>query len=148
MKQKSSWDTKNDKVDVNIMQDDIEDVSKKFKETETVYQNEEKRPSNKHDSCYAKMKQKSYRVPKNDITKFDVGSMTSEEVEEKIKELYQKVDGVWECLACNYTSTNKSSHVRRHIEIHLDGLSYTCTMSNKAFRSKSYPTPHKSTHHT
>ena len=129
------------------MQDDIEDVSKKFKETETVYQNEGIRPSNKHDSGYAKMKQKSYRVPKNDITKFDVGSMTSEEVEEKIKELYQKVDGVWECLACNYTSSNKSSHVRRHIEIHLDGLSYTCNMCNKEFRSKSYLTTHKYTHH-
>ena len=32
----------------------------------------------------------------------EVGSMTSEEIEVKRNELFQKVDGVWKCLKCDY----------------------------------------------
>ena len=72
---------------------------------------------------------RQYARPANN----DVTSFTSEEIEEKIKELYQKVDGVWTCMACDYTST-KSTNVYRHVEIHMDGLSYSCNLCNKEFR--------------
>ena len=90
---------------------------------------------NNDDSDHTKIRGQSVRVPHNDIIKFDVGSMTHEEIEVKIKELYQKVDGVWRCLACDTTS-NMGGNIKRHIETHLDGLSYTCNMCNKVFRSK------------
>ena len=54
--------------------------------------------------------------PSNDVEKFDVSSMNPGELQRKIKELYQKVDGVWECMACNYTSALNSSHLIRHIK--------------------------------
>ena len=90
-------------------------------------------------------RRQSVRVSKNDTAKFDMGSMTPEEIEVKIKELYQKVDGVWRCLACDYT-TPHSSTIRRHIETHLDGLSYSCNMCNKEFRSKASLDDHKRNH--
>ena len=126
--------------DSKFRQDDNEDVNVElFKEEEAQvgYENEERRLINTDDSNHPKKSRQSVRVPQNDIAKFEVGSMTPKEIEMKIKELYQKVDGVWKCLACDYTSSRSySGHMRRHIETHLDGLSYPCNMCTKEFRSK------------
>jgi hypothetical protein len=69
--------------------------------------------------------------------------MTAEEIEIKKKELYQKIDGIWSCMACSYTTTNKSSDIKKHVETHLDGLCYTCTLCNKEFRLKDSLAKHK-----
>ena len=87
------------------------------------------------------------RQPTSDVTKIDVTSFTSEEAEEKIKELYEKVDNVWRCLACDYTTTARSSDVRKHVETHLTGLSYSCNLCNKEFRLRNSLSRHKSTVH-
>ena len=60
-------------------------------------------------------------------------SFTTEQIEEKIKELHQKIDGVWTCMVCDYISA-KSTNVRKHVEKHIDGLSYSCDQCNKEFR--------------
>ena len=83
------------------------------------------------------------RPTTSDVAKIDVTSFTPEEAEEKIKELYERVDEVWRCLACEYTTTNSSSNVRRHVETHLDGLSYSCNLCNKEFRLKNTLNMHK-----
>ena len=88
-------------------------------------------------------KRQNFRPPSNDTTMIDVGSMSPEEIELKIKELYEKVDGVWRCLACDYSSTIHGSAVKRHIETHLEGLSYTCPLCNMEFRSRSILVNHK-----
>ena len=73
------------------------------------------------------------RTPTNVVDKIEVCSMTPEETEEKMTELYQKTDDTWSCLACDYTNIYLSK-MKRHIETHIDGLSYTCTLCNKEFR--------------
>ena len=77
------------------------------------------------------------RQPSN-VAKIDVTSLSQEEINEKIKELYQKTDGFWSCLSCDFTSKDKtsSSNIRRHVETHIDGLSYMCHLCIKEFRSK------------
>ena len=90
---------------------------------------------------------KLVRSHSNDAARIDVASMSSEEIKMKIGELYEKTDGVWRCLVCDYITDNSSGIIRRHIESHLDGLSYTCTLCNKDFRSKNYLTWHKSSFH-
>ena len=125
--------------DSKFRQDDNEDVDIEFfkeEEAPVGYGNEERRLINTDDSDHPKKSRQSAWVPNNDIAKFEVGSMTSEEIQMKIKELYQKVDGTWRCLACDYANKHHSGHIRRHIETHLDGLSYPCNMCNKEFRSK------------
>ena len=69
-----------------------------------------------------------------DTVKFDVGSMTPDEIQLKTESLYEKRDGAWRCLACDYTTTSDGGKMRRHIETHLEGLSYTCTFCSKQFR--------------
>ena len=70
----------------------------------------------------------------DDITRFNVGSMTPDEIEKKTESLFEKKDGVWSCLACDYTTSFNSGTVRRHIETHFEGLSYTCVLCSKEFR--------------
>ena len=92
------------------------------------------------------LKRQQSRTAFNDITKFDVGSLTPEEIEQKTTDLYEEKDRVFNCLACEYTC-QRSGHMKRHIEVHFDGLSFACTFCNKEFRSKNSLIKHKSTRH-
>ena len=76
------------------------------------------------------------------IAKFDVGLMTAEEIEMKKNALCQKIDDVWSCLTCGYTSS-RNFNIKKHVEIHLDGLCYSCSLCNKEFRSKDSLSNHK-----
>ena len=69
---------------------------------------------------------------------FNVESLTPEEIEKKTANLYQKKDGVFTCLACLAWT------MKIHIGVHFDGLSYTCSLCNKEFRSKKSLITHKS----
>ena len=71
--------------------------------------------------------------PESDVSKIDVTMLTSEEIQEKIKELIMKTDDVWTCMACDYISKSRSN-VRKHVDKHIDGLSYSCNLCNKEFR--------------
>ena len=90
---------------------------------------------------------RQYRRPQNsDASKIDVTTFTPEEIEEKTKELHQRIDGMWNCMVCDYTSTKKDN-VRKHVEKHMEGLSYSCELCNKEFRSMNTLNSHKSIVH-
>ena len=79
-----------------------------------------------------------YRRPSNnDASKIDVTSFTSEEIKDKIKELHQRIDGVWTCMVCDYTSTY-GNNVKKHVEKQL---------CNKEFRLVDSLNKHKSSVH-
>ena len=88
------------------------------------------------------------RQPSN-VTRIDVTLLSKKEINEKIKELYQKRDGIWSCLSCDFTSIDKSSsgNIRRHVETHIDGLSYKCNLCIKEFPLKDNLYRHKYTEH-
>ena len=54
------------------------------------------------------------------------------ELDEKIQQLMEKRDGMFHCKACDYTSS-KSIHMKEHVEIHIEGLSYPCQFCHKTF---------------
>ena len=94
------------------------------------------------------VKPRSYTsTHKRESMQFDVRSMTAEEIEMKIKELYRKEDGSWICLACPYSTTHSISGIRKHIETHLDGLIYTCPLCNKNYSTKNNLQRHTYTVH-
>ena len=57
------------------------------------------------------------------------------EVAEKIKQLIEKRDGIFQCQACAYSSI-WSTNIKEHVERHIDGLSYPCQLCGKIFRSR------------
>ena len=71
----------------------------------------------------------------NYVAKLDDVSMTDEEIELKKNELYQKIEDIWRCFACAYTSL-RGYDIRKHVETHLDRLCYTCTLCNRDYRLK------------
>ena len=81
----------------------------------------------------------------SNVEKIDVTSLSPEEIDEQMRKLYQKINGVWSCLSCDYKSLDKtgSGNIRRHVEIHLEGLSYPCNLCNKEFRSRQTLSDHK-----
>ena len=83
----------------------------------------------------------------SNVSKIDVTSLSPEEIEVQIKGLYKKIDGSWSCLSCDYTSSSGHSNIRRHVEIHLKGLSYICNLCDKEFGLKNSLNWHKSTVH-
>ena len=81
----------------------------------------------------------------NQVAKLNAGSMTAEEIEIKKVELFFKVGvGNWRCLACAYT-TRRHPHIRMHVETHMEGLCYTCSVCNKDYRTKNSLDKHKYT---
>ena len=74
------------------------------------------------------------RLPQNKIVSA-VQSMSSWEVDDRIQELIERREGLLYCQVCDY-KTNRLSNVKEHVEIHIEGLSYTCQFCDKTFRSK------------
>ena len=69
-----------------------------------------------------------------------------DEVNEKIKEMIEKVDGGFGCTVCGKVSTHLGSH-KRHVETHIEGLSYSCEICGKVFRYSNAKNIHMSRYH-
>ena len=92
---------------------------------------------------------KQYSYPaSNDLTMMEVKSLTSEELKLKILELFKKIDGLWTCLACDFTTKSKcNSNIKKHVETHIDGLSYSCNLCDNEYRSRNSLYQHKHNAH-
>merc|ERR1712189_26276 len=58
-----------------------------------------------------------------------------EEVDQKIRDLITKESDIYKCTVCGKLS-NHLANMKRHVEVHIDGLSYSCNICDKTFRSK------------
>ena len=68
-----------------------------------------------------------------------------EDVREKIKDLYTKLNQFeYECKVCGKIST-KSSNIKEHIETHIKGLRFPCRTCGKDFGSRSARSKHRCT---
>ena len=95
-----------------------------------------------------KMRRQYSKSSPMDVRKFDVNSLTSEEIDKKMRELYEKTDQGWRCLVCDHTNKGQwSSNIRMHVETHLDGLVYNCNICNKEFRCRNLLNSHKASNH-
>ena len=75
--------------------------------------------------------------------KMDLSNASNiEEVDQKIEELTDRINGVWTCKACGKISQRKRD-LGWHIETHMEGLSFACTECDKTFRSRAALFNHK-----
>merc|ERR1712189_94632 len=72
---------------------------------------------------------------KSKVNPVSVVGHNQEEVNQKIKELLIKESDMLKCTVCGKMSKDVRN-MRRHVEVHIDGLSYQCTLCDKTFRNK------------
>ena len=65
----------------------------------------------------------------------DGGDTDIEQLLLKISEMTEKVDGVYTCTVCGKAAKDKTN-LGKHIETHIEGLSFSCKMCQKVFRSR------------
>ena len=72
------------------------------------------------------------------------------ELDEKVNSLLTQVDGTWTCRVCGKTALSNSNgkkNLRKHIEIHIEGISLPCGHCGKILRSRNTLQNHFHTHH-
>ena len=68
-----------------------------------------------------------------------------DEAKRAVDEIVLKVKDGWACTTCGKTTKGiSSSQIRRHAEIHIEGLSFPCHLCGNTFRSRIALTTHKS----
>ena len=63
-------------------------------------------------------------------------------VDQAIQVYLERGDGTYHCRVCQYSRKSKSD-VKKHIETHIEGLSYSCSECAKTFRSRDSLKNHK-----
>ena len=66
--------------------------------------------------------------------------------DEAIQEFLVREEGVYSCKVCNFSRKIKQD-VTRHIETHIEGVSYSCSVCGKTSRSRNSLRKHKSHFH-
>ena len=68
------------------------------------------------------------------------------DLSETINEMFDKENEFYVCKSCGKTAKRRE-HIIKHIEIHIEGLSYDCPLCDKTFRSRNSLQFHKSKYH-
>ena len=76
-----------------------------------------------------------------------VNDTSTTEIDEKLSEYIVKGEGgVYTCEYCGKTARD-SFNMRRHVETHMEGLSFPCQSCEKTFRSRNSLRMHNTRHH-
>ena len=75
------------------------------------------------------------QIDKNGLTQTDMSWTSGSELDLKIQEMISEVNGVLTCTVCGKTAKLKTN-LKKHIETHIDGLSFPCQQCDKSFRSR------------
>ena len=76
------------------------------------------------------------------------GSSSIDKIEQKISEyLGKSFNGDYKCNLCGKTAGKNISHMKNHIETHLEGISFSCSVCGKQFRSRNSLSKHKTVYH-
>ena len=71
-----------------------------------------------------------------EIESIDGKNSIEHEINEKLDNITNKVDGIWTCLECGKTD-NMKFHLRRHAETHLEGYEHQCLICSKVYKTRS-----------
>lgn len=65
----------------------------------------------------------------------------NDDLDQKMSELIQRTGETWACTVCGKQAANKNN-LKKHTQLHIQGLSYPCTYCGKDFRCKNNLTTH------
>ena len=64
------------------------------------------------------------------------------ELDKTVGGLFESENGLFKCKVCGKTNSKKQN-MQKHVEIHIEGLSFDCDLCNKTFRSRESLRNHK-----
>ena len=158
--------------EVQLFQDELDDflsVAEKLKIDGLVGVNNEtvEKGENENAECYNPDTKESFEKWPAEKEKFKEGSV-KEKVERgsnktlsvigetegnmydaakrAVDQLVMKVEDGWVCKTCGKKTKGSSSQIRKHAEMHIEGLSFPCQLCEKTFRSRDILKHHKSKH--
>merc|ERR1712025_155409 len=85
--------------------------------------------------------QKAERKPRKQGTESYAISSVNLDAKEATDQLVIKNEDNWECKSCGKTA-KRSSDIRRHVEIHIEGLSFECQTCGNTFRNRNFLSSH------
>ena len=88
----------------------------------------------------------SLRVEKEFSDVAQQGSNVYEEAKKAVDQLVMKEGNSWVCKTCG-KSAKYNTQIRKHAEIHIEGLSFPCQICGDTFRSRTLLKHHKSGKH-
>ena len=88
------------------------------------------------------MKNKDRKVDRTVSVVAQQGSNVYDEAKRAVDQLVMKVGDIWVCKTCD-KSTKASCDIRKHAEIHIEGLSFPCQLCGDTFRSRMILKHHK-----
>ena len=65
----------------------------------------------------------------------------------QVTEMIEKNEGAWKCKVCGKTTAAKGN-IRKHAEMHTEGMSHVCHLCNKTFPTRKYLQNHISNIHS
>ena len=78
---------------------------------------------------------RSHKVDRTVSVIAQQGSNVYEEAKKAVDQLIMKVGDSWVCKTCD-KSAKTNCQIRKHAEIHIEGLSFPCQICGEAFRSR------------
>merc|ERR1712243_23074 len=72
-------------------------------------------------------------------------ALHDDDAKKAVEDLIIKSDNGWACNACGKFGREKGN-IRKHVEIHVDGLSFSCNVCFNTFRSRMMLNNHKRSH--
>ena len=73
-----------------------------------------------------------------------------EDIGSQIETMMERInDGEynWKCTVCRKMTKGSQTQMKRHVEVHLEGLSYPCTQCGKVSRSSNCLNKHMTVYH-
>ena len=98
---------------------------------------------------YSQVKSSTVKTETTAIVNIDEDTASNiEEIDAKIAEnILKNSDGTFSCLLCGKSGSKKKDNLKKHVETHLEGLSFPCPYCGKIFRSRNALQIHNSRHH-
>ena len=104
---------------------------------------EEGRIETLEDDFNSQVDENAVSIVDNDTNKIFASPLDSSLLEQINALVFKDDNKIWTCKACGKQSA-KSCDIRKHSEIHIEGLSFQCPNCDKSFRTRVSLSSHKS----
>ena len=138
--------------EVTVMQDILEELLETARELKIMGLSNENHAEVKPEKQEAKSDEGEMEIPSGNIDPKQEDNIARDDAlrpsqDFEVNDMFEKVDlGLWQCQVCQKTSKQKGD-MKKHLEIHLERVSYPCEICGKSYMTRRSLMTHKSNSH-